>query len=135
MKRKVLFVCTGNSCRSQMAEGLLRALKGDRYEAMSAGTRPAAKVSEHAVEAMKEVGIDISAQRPKPIQQFLYDDIDVVVTLCDGAKESCPALPGAEDCAHKPVADPYTVEGPEKKKQAAYRKARDEIRAWIERKF
>lgn len=135
MKRKVLFVCTGNSCRSQMAEGLLRALKGDRYEAMSAGTRPADKVNPFAIETMKAIGIDISGQRPKSVQEFIYDDIDVVVTLCDGAKESCPVLPGAEDCVHKPIPDPYIVKGSERTRKAAYRKARDELRAWIEQKF
>jgi len=124
---RILFVCTGNSCRSQMAEGWANRLGEGRVAAFSAGVAPAARVTAEAVEAMREVGVDISAQYPKPAAAFAGERFDFVITLCDNARESCPYFPGAGRRLHWPVADPYG------RGLDAYRKAREEIKIAVNR--
>lgn len=133
-KVRVLFVCTHNSVRSQMAEGFLNALYGERYEACSAGTKPT-RVSSHAVAAMKEIGIDISGHRSKSIEEFRDIPFDYVVTVCDSARERCPLLPGSVEHIHRGFTDPGNVEGSEEKRMASFRRARDEIEEWINSTF
>jgi arsenate reductase len=126
-KRRVLFLCTGNSARSQMAEGLLRQLAGERFEVASAGTNPAG-LNPLAVEAMRESGIDISQQRSKSLDLFLDQPFDYVITVCDRAKESCPIFPGAAATAHWSFDDPAVVAGAEAERLAVFRRVREEIR-------
>lgn len=133
-KKKILFVCTHNSARSQMAEGLVNALHGDRYEAYSAGTEPAV-VNPYAVQVMGEIGIDISGHRAKGVEMFLERDLDYVVTVCDHANETCPYFPGGRDRIHKGFRDPAAVEGQPEQKLEAFRRARDEIKNWISEFF
>ena len=133
-KVRVLFVCTHNSVRSQMAEGLLNGLYDDRYKARSAGTKPT-RVSSYAVSAMKEIGINISGHRSKSIEEFRDIPFDYVVTVCDSARESCPLFPGVGEHLHRGFTDPGNVEGDEEKRMAAFRRARDEIKEWIEITF
>ncbi|MBW2283563.1 MAG: arsenate reductase ArsC [Deltaproteobacteria bacterium] len=128
--KTILFICTHNSARSQMAEGLVNAFHGDRYEAFSAGTEPA-EVNPRAIRAMAELGIDISGHTVNGIDEFLNRDIDCVVTVCDHANEARPFFPGGNDRIHKGFADPAAVTGPEEEKLEAFRRTRDEIRAWI----
>ncbi len=129
-KKKVLFICTHNSARSQMAEGLMNALRGDEYTARSAGTEPS-EVNPYAVRVMQEIGIDISGHHSKSLELFLDQDFDYVVTVCDHANEACPFFPGGKERVHKGFQDPAAVEGPEEVMLAGFRRARDEIRAWI----
>ncbi len=129
-KRKILFVCTHNSSRSQMAEGLLRALKGDRWEACSAGTSPTA-VHPLAVEVMAEIGIDIRGHRAKGLDAFQGITFDEVVTVCDHAQESCPVVPGGSVKRHQSFENPAAAKGMEAEVLAAFRRVRDEIRNWI----
>jgi len=129
-KRRVLFLCTGNSARSQMAEGLLRQMAGVDFEVSSAGTHPAG-LNPLAVEAMRESGIDISTHESKTIDRFLNEPFDYVITVCDRAKESCPMFPGAATMLHWSFEDPAAAEGPEAQRQAVFRKIRDEIRERI----
>jgi arsenate reductase len=117
-----------------MAEGLLKTLFGDRYEAFSAGTQPA-PVHPLAVRAMGEIGIDISARRSKDVAQFVDQEMDVVVTVCDRAKETCPFFPYGRRFLHQGFLDPAAVQGGEEGRMAAFRQVRDEIRDWIEREF
>ena len=133
-RQKVLFVCTHNSARSQMAEGLLRAFYGDSYEAYSAGT-VATKVNPFAIEAMKEIGIDISSQYSKSTEEFYGKEFDFVVTVCDSAKENCPYFPGAKKYLHKSFEDPASVTGDDEYKLDAFRRVRDEIKQWIDIRF
>ena len=105
MKSKVLILCTGNSCRSQMAEGVLRHYGSDKFEVLSAGTRPS-KVNETAIKVMKEIGIDISGHRSKHVDEFTGQKIDYVISVCDNAKESCPIFPGGTTRLHWPFPDP-----------------------------
>ncbi len=128
-KKRVLFLCTHNSARSQMAEGLLGHLAGDRFEPFSAGTE-ATHVRPEAVEAMCEVGVDISGQRSETLDHYLEESFDYVVTVCDDANESCPTFPGAKRRLHWSFPDPSGLEGRER--LPAFRKARDGIRARIE---
>ncbi len=130
-KLKVLFLCTGNSCRSQMAEGWARHLKGDIIEAFSAGIRPIG-VSSRAIEVMAEVGVDISMYSSNHIDEYSGIDFDYVVTLCDNAAASCPVFSGKARVIHKPFTDPYFASGSEEKIMAAFRKVRDDIKAFIE---
>jgi arsenate reductase (thioredoxin) len=128
IKPKVLFLCGANSCRTQMAEGFLRDLAGDRFDVMSAGYEPSQEVCRDAIEAMREVGVDISSQRPKRTDEFLGQRVGFVITLCDRQKErSCPIFPGALWRVTWPLEDPLTVE-PQAERQTAIRKVRDEIR-------
>ncbi len=125
-RQKVLFLCTGNSCRSQMAEGLLRTLAGDRFDAASAGTRPAG-LNPMAVEAMREIGIDISHHRSKDVSEFDGQRFDAVITVCDRAKEACPVFPGAKTMLHWSLEDPAEAQGSPAERMAVFRRVRDEI--------
>jgi arsenate reductase len=127
-KRRVLILCTGNSCRSQMAEGWVRERLGDRWEVRSAGTHPAWGVASLAVRAMAEAGIDISAQEPKHWGEFLDQRWDLVVTVCDNARESCPVFPAAVEQIHVGFPDPILATGSEEEQLVEYRTVRDAIR-------
>lgn len=133
MKKKVLFVCTHNSARSQMAEGFLNALYGDIYEARSAGIEPT-RINPYAVKAMAEIGIDISKHRSKSIEEFRGKNFEYVVTVCDHAKEACPFFPG-EKVLHKGFKDPSGFKGSEDEVLTQVRRVRDEIKDWIEKTF
>ena len=134
MKKGILFICTHNSARSQMAEGLLNHLFGDRYKAFSAGTKPSG-VNPLAIEVMKEIGIDISNHRSKSLKEFEGQEFDYVVTVCDSAKEECPYFSGGRKHIHKSFTDPSGYKGTEEEKLEFFRKVRDEIRDWIEETF
>lgn len=127
----MLFLCTHNSARSQMAEGLLRQLAGDRFEAFSAGTE-ATRVRPEAIRAMEELGADISGQESKTLERYLDETFGYVITVCDSANEACPVFLGAERRLHWSVEDPAGVEGNEEERLAAFREARDELRRRIE---
>jgi len=129
-KKKVLFHCTGNSARSQMAEGLLRHLAGDRFDVYSAGTKPSV-VNPFAIRAMAEIGIDIAGHRSKSVTEFLGQRLDHVITVCDNAKESCPAFPGACQRIHWSFEDPAACEGDDFRKEELFRAVRDQIRSRI----
>jgi arsenate reductase len=131
MPRRVLLLCTGNSCRSQMAEGFLRRLGGTDYEVYSAGTAPAAEVHPLAVEVMAESGIDISRQRPKHVDGLMHLRFHRVITVCDNANESCPYFPGAERI-HWPFEDPAGAEGTREQRLRIFRQVRREIRQRLE---
>ncbi len=126
MKKKVLFLCTGNSCRSQMAEGLLRHLGNGKYEVFSAGTHPC-YVSPTAIKVMKEVGIDISSHRSKSVNEFLDETFDYMITVCDNARELCPVLPGKYKSIHWSVEDPGMFFGPEVARLSKFRLCRDDL--------
>lgn len=126
----VLFLCTHNSARSQMAEGILRHLGGDRVEAASAGTE-VTRVHPLAIREMAERGIDISGQRSKHLNELLGERFDSVVTVCDNASESCPVFPGSPERIHWSIPDPSAAEGDEESRQAAFQKAADELMARI----
>ncbi len=130
MKTRVLFLCTGNSCRSQMAEGFLRAYGGDTYEAHSAGTRPSA-LNPLAVAVMREVGIDIAGQHSKDVSTYASQNFALVITVCDNAREQCPIFPGPCAREHWPFADPADAAGTEEQRRAVFRKVRDEIAARV----
>lgn len=130
-KTKVLFLCTGNSCRSQIAEGWARELKGNVIDAYSAGIRPIG-VSSRAIKAMAEAGVDISMHQSQHVDEFSEIDFDYVVTLCDNAYESCPVFSGKARIVHKPFDDPYFASGSEEQIMATFRKVRDDIRTFIE---
>ncbi|MEJ2306055.1 MAG: arsenate reductase ArsC [candidate division WOR-3 bacterium] len=134
MKKKVLFLCTHNSARSQIAEGLLRNLLGDKYEVFSAGTEPG-EVNPHSIKVMKEIGIDISQQYSKNIKDFINDDFDYVITLCGGAKESCPFFPGGKQQFHKDFEDPSSFSGSEEEILDKFRETRDALKEWVENFF
>ena len=129
-KEQVLILCTGNSARSQMAEGLLRHEAGSQFDVYSAGTKPSI-VRPEAIAAMGEIGIDISGHRSKSVDEFLGKPLDTIITVCDNAKESCPAFPGGVQRLHWPFSDPAAVEGPEEKRLEAFRKVRDQIHGRI----
>jgi len=129
-KKKILFVCTHNSSRSQMAEGLLRALRGNRWEVASAGTTPTG-VHPCAVAVMAEIGIDIRDHRAKGLDAFQGIAFDEVVTVCDHAQESCPVVPGGGVKRHQSFEDPAAAKGTEAEVLAVFRRVRDEIRNWI----
>ena len=133
MKARVLILCTGNSARSQMAEGLLRHLgnaEGDRFEVESAGTRPG-RVRPEAIAVMRELGIDISGHRSKSVDEFAGQRFDYVLTVCDNARESCPIYPGHANRLHHSFDDPAAVKGDEEERLAAFRRVRDEIRDYL----
>lgn len=130
MKRRVLILCTANSARSQMAEGLLRADHGDRFEAASAGTR-ATQVRPEAIQAMREIGIDVSGHRSKAVDELAGQSFDVVLTVCGSAHESCPVYPEHGTRIHHAFDDPAAVEGSEDERLAAFRRIRDQIRAYL----
>jgi arsenate reductase (thioredoxin) len=130
-RSRVLFLCTHNSARSQMAEGLLKHLAGDRFEAMSAGTE-ATRVRPLAIRAMEEIGIDISGQESKTLERYLEESFDYVITVCDDANEACPFFPGAQSRLHWSFEDPSRVEGSQEERLAVFRSVRDRIRERIE---
>jgi len=130
-KIKVLFLCTGNACRSQMAEGWARHLKSDVIEAFSAGVSPAG-VSSRAITVMDENGVDISSHTSKHVDDYMAIDFDYVVTLCDYANEHCPVFSGKTKVIHKPFEDPTFVVGNTDEIMSAFRQARDLIREYVE---
>ena len=129
-KKRVLILCTGNSARSQMAEGLLRYEAGDRFTVESAGTKPST-VRPEAIAVMKEVGIDITSHHSKHVDAFAGQDFDYVLTVCDNARESCPVFPGQAVRVHHGFDDPSAIEGPEDERLNVFRRVRDEIRAYL----
>ena len=133
-KQRVLFLCTHNSARSQMAEGLLRSLAGDRFEAFSAGTE-ATHVRPLAIRAMRELDVDISAQESKTLDRYLGEPFDAVITVCDQAAEACPIFPGAKRRLHWSFPDPSKAQGTEEERLAVYRTVRDDIRQHIEQEL
>ncbi len=128
-QQRVLILCTGNSARSQMAEGWLRAKAGDRFQVDSAGSRPSGYVHPGAVQAMAEIGIDISGHTSKSMMQFIDQPFDYVLTVCDNAAEECPIFPGPAKRIHRGFSDP--VKAPPEMQPAAFRRVRDEIAAWL----
>jgi arsenate reductase len=130
-KARVLFLCTHNSARSQMAEGLLRHLAGHRFEVYSAGTE-ATFVRPHAIEVMNEIGIDISGQKSKTLADYLGQPFDYVITVCDSANEACPVFPGAKRRLHWSFDDPAAAVGREEERLRVFRSVRDNIEEHIE---
>jgi len=128
---RVLFVCTHNSARSQMAEGFLRHLGGDAFEAASAGTEPG-ELHPLAVEVMAEAGIDISGQRAKAVDDFVRQRFDYVITVCDDAREACPFFPGAARRLHWSLPDPSAASGSREERLSVFRAVRDEVRRRVE---
>jgi arsenate reductase (thioredoxin) len=128
-KKRILILCTGNSARSQIAEGLLRHDAGDRFEVFSAGTKPSI-VRTEAIAAMRELGIDISGYRSKSVDEFKGQRFDCVLTVCDHAKESCPVFPGTTAAIHHSFEDPAAVRGSEEERLAAFRRVRDQLRSF-----
>jgi arsenate reductase len=133
-KNRILFVCTANAARSQMAEGLLRAKYGDRYEVFSAGTRQT-KVSTRAITVMQEIGIDISQHRSKTLDEFRGTSFELAVTLCDNANAICPIVSVAKKTIHHGFTDPHIVPGTDEMILDGYRRVRDEIAGWIDVEF
>jgi len=129
MKPKVLILCTGNSCRSHMAEGILRAAAGDFLEVHSAGSKPAGFVHPLAIRALAEIGIDIRAHRSKGMNEFLEQQIETVITVCGKADQVCPMYPGQVNRLHWPFDDPAHATGTEEEVMRVFRRVRDEIRA------
>ena len=127
MKKRILILCTGNSCRSQMAEGFLKSFD-DNLEVYSAGTKPAEKINPFAVKAMKEIGIDISAGIAENVDKYLDQSFDYVITVCDNAKEACPFFPTKTKTIHHSFEDPSKSSGTAKELIAEFRKVRDEIK-------
>lgn len=127
---KVLFLCTHNSARSQMAEGLLKELAGDRFEAHSAGTE-ATHVRSEAVAVMAEIGVDLSGAESKTLERYLDQEFEYVVTVCDDANESCPVFPGATNRLHWSFPDPSKASGGKEERLEVYRRVRDDIRSRI----
>ena len=134
MKRKVLFICTHNSARSQMAEGYVNARYSDRYEGFSAGT-DVTRVHPLAIRVMNEIGIDISHQKSKELEEFFDYEIDTVVTVCDGANAVCPMFPGAKETIHVSFPDPSSTTGTEDIQLEMFRRVRDDILSFIDQQF
>jgi len=133
MSKNVLFLCTHNSARSQMAEAILNCLYGNRYEAYSAGVTPT-KVNPYVIKAMAEIGIDISGNRSKSIEEFSGKSFNYVVTVCDSAREACPFFPG-EEVIHQAFEDPNGFTGSEEEILKDVRRVREEIKDWIKKTF
>jgi arsenate reductase len=131
MQKRVLILCTGNSARSQMAQGLITHDAGDRFEVESAGTKPGS-VRPEALAVMKELGIDISHHRSKSVSEFEGQPFDYVLRVCDNARESCPVFPGASRMIHSSFEDPAAVQGTEERRLEAFRHIRDQIRGYLE---
>jgi arsenate reductase (thioredoxin) len=125
----VLILCTGNSCRSHLAEGILRAAAGDTLRVASAGSRPAGYVHPLAIRALAEIGIDIAAHRSKHLDEFLHEPVETVITVCGNADQVCPIFPGQVNRHHWPFDDPAHATGTEEEQFAVFRRVRDEIRA------
>jgi len=129
-KERVLILCTGNSARSQMAEGLLRHDAGDRFEVFSAGVKPSGVRSE-AIAVMRELGIDLSGLRSKHVSEFAGEPFDYVLTVCDNARENCPIFPGGTVSIHHNFVDPAAISGSEEERLAVFREVRDRIREYL----
>ncbi len=130
MKKTILFLCTHNSARSQIAEGLINKFFSENYTAYSAGTEPG-KVNPFAIEAMKEIGADISSHNSKSVDEFNGVNFNYVVTVCDGAKESCPTFPNADELIHKSFKDPSAYKGTDDDKLKCFRNTTKEIKTWL----
>jgi arsenate reductase len=130
VRQRVLILCTANSARSQMAEGLLRHDAGDNFEVDSAGSR-ASFVRPEAIAVMREIGIDISSHRSKDVREFAAQHLDIVLTVCDNAQESCPVFLGPAVRVHQPFEDPAAVEGSGHERLAAFRRVRDQLRSYL----
>ena len=130
MKQRVLILCTGNSARSQMAEGLLRHDAGDRFEVHSAGTKPG-HVRPEAIAVMAELGIDLTSHRAKHVDEFAGQQFDYVLTVCDNAREICPVFPATTAMIHHSFDDPAGLDGPEQDRLALFRRVRGEIREYL----
>ena len=133
-KKNILILCTGNSARSQMAEGLLKHICSNEFEVHSAGTKPSI-VRPEAIKVLAEIGIDISNNRSKSIDEYGDREIDYVLTVCDNARENCPYFPARTRLIHHSFADPAEIGGSEEKRIAAFRAARDEIKKYLENDF
>lgn len=133
-KKTVLFICTHNSARSQIAEALTNKFKAATYEAYSAGTEPT-MVNPYTVKVMAEIGIDVSGNQAKHVNVYKGRNFDYVVTVCDHAKETCPFFPGAKKYLHQGFTDPSTFTGDEEERLSGFRKLRDEIKNWVESTF
>jgi arsenate reductase len=129
-KIKILFLCTKNSVRSQMAEGLMRHFRGDEFDACSAGVEPL-WVHPYAIEVMKEIGIDISTQRSKHVDEYKSTPIDYIISLCDSAAAACPLFEGGGKRIHRAFTNPADAEGTEEEKKSVFRKVRDELKEFI----
>jgi arsenate reductase len=127
-RKRVLILCTGNSCRSQMAQGWVDLLLGDRWEARSAGTSPAPRVHPLAVRVMAEAGVDISGHVPQAVERVLHERWDLVITVCDAAAETCPVFPGPVQRLHLSFPDPALATGSDEERLAVFRRVRDDIR-------
>jgi arsenate reductase len=134
MKPRVLFICNHNAGRSQMAEGLLRHRRGDRYEVYSAGLHPSGSLNPHTVAVMEELGIDMAGHRAKPVREFADMSFDIVVVMCD-CREGCAPMPRSVELVHKTFTDPYGFTGSVEEVRAGFRRVRDEILDWIENFF
>lgn len=130
-KKRILILCTANSARSQMAEGLMRHDHGERFEVESAGTK-ATLVRPEAIAVMREIGVDISGHRSKEVEEFAGQSFDYVLTVCDNANESCPIFPGHGNRLHHNFEDPAAAQGREEERLASFRRVRDQIRAYLE---
>lgn len=130
VRKRILILCTGNSSRSQMAEGLLRHDAGDSFEVFSAGVNPS-RVRPEAITVMREIGIDLSSARSKHVDEFAGQKFDLVFTVCDNARESCPIFPGSYVTIHHSFADPAECNGSEEEKLALFRKVRDQVREYL----
>jgi arsenate reductase (thioredoxin) len=133
-KTRVLVLCTGNSARSQMGEGLFRAAGGDDYQVFSAGTKPS-QVRPEAIDVMREIGIDISRNRSKSVEEFAGQSFHCVVTVCDNARDNCPVFPGGGQRIHWSFEDPAAVQGTEEERRAAFRRIRDQIQERVKAFF
>jgi arsenate reductase len=131
-KPKILILCTGNSCRSHMAEGILRHAAGDLFEIYSAGSKPAGYVHPNAIQALQEIGIDISSHHSKHLEQFLDAGINTVITVCGNADQACPTFPGRVTRLHWGFEDPPTAKRDGETEMDAFRRIRDEIRKVFE---
>ncbi len=133
VKKRILFLCTQNSARSQMAEALMRRMYGDRFEVFSAGTKPAT-VNPHAARVIQELEIDMAGHRSKSVEEFAEQEFDYVVTVCDSARENCPFFPG-KVVLHHAFPDPASATGTDDEIMAVFREVRDEIRSWLIEQF
>jgi len=129
-RKSVIFLCTGNSARSQMAEGLMQHLRGNEFEVFSAGSEPKG-IHPLTIEVMKGIGIDISHQRSKHLDEYLNKNFDYIITLCDHAAKTCPLFPGEGENIHQGFPDPVSVKGTEEERLEIFRRVRDELKEFI----
>ncbi len=133
-KKRVLVLCTGNSARSQMGEGLFRSEGGEGFDIFSAGTKPS-QVRPEAITVMREIGIDISGHRSKSVDEFAGESFDYIVTVCDNARDNCPVFPGGGSRLHWSFEDPAAVQGSETERLDAFRRIRDQIHERVKEFF